>query len=168
MTFAYLLFHSMSGDSPQRLQQHFHLSLQAVDVINDLCTQPLVLYDWHFSKEHCHLTTRLLGAFTCFWGAQICAPEQANFAQVVAPPALLHDEASFLKSIFFLMLSWDLTPLALAQSLARARFGHWSDDRRTFFTLDYHVGQGLFTRWATKTKEAEDPGSVLVTNILLY
>ena len=163
MTFANLLFHSMSGDSPQRLQQHFHLSLQAVDIINNLCTQPLVLRDWHFSEEHCHLTIRLLGAFTGFGGAQICAPEPDNFAQVVAAPALPHDEAPFLNSIFFLMLSRDLTPLALAQSLARARFGHWSDDRHTFFTLDYHVGQGLLIRWAIRTKEAQDLGSVLVT-----
>ena len=158
MTFANLLFHSMSGDSPQRLQQHFHLSLQAVDIINNLCTQPLVLRDWHFSEEHCHLTIRLLGAFTGFGGAQICAPEPDNFAQVVAAPALPHDEALFLNSIFFLMLSRDLTPLALAQSLARARFWHWSDDRRTFFTLDYHVGQGLLIRWAIRTKEAQDLG----------
>jgi hypothetical protein len=145
-------------DSPQRLQQHSHLSLQAVDFINNLCTQPLVLRDWHFPEELCHLTIRLLGAFTGFGGAQTCAPEPDNLAQVVAAPALPHDEALFLNSIFFLMLSRDLTPLALAQSLARARFGHWSDDRRTFFTLDYHVGQGLLIRWAIRTKEAQDLG----------
>ena len=51
----------------------------------------------------------------------------------------------FLNAIFFLMLNRDLPPLALAQYLARARFGHWSEDRRTFFTLDYHWGQGLLT-----------------------
>jgi hypothetical protein len=35
MAFANLLFHSMSGDSSQRLQQRFGLALQAVDIIND-------------------------------------------------------------------------------------------------------------------------------------
>ena len=47
---------SMSGDGLQRLQQRFCLAIKAVDIINDLCAQPLLLRDWAFSEEHCHLT----------------------------------------------------------------------------------------------------------------
>ena len=47
---------SMSGDGLQRLQQRFCLAIKAVDIINDLFAQPLLLRDWAFSEEHCHLT----------------------------------------------------------------------------------------------------------------
>jgi hypothetical protein len=63
----------------------------------------------------------------------MCHPDPDNFFTDVSLPALPPDEAPFLNAIFFLMLNRDLTPLALAQSLARARFGYWADDRRTFF-----------------------------------
>jgi hypothetical protein len=59
MSFAYLLFQFMSGEPADRLQHRYRHSLQAVDIINDLCAQPLLLRDWHFSEEHFALTTRL-------------------------------------------------------------------------------------------------------------
>jgi hypothetical protein len=64
MSFADLIFRFMSGEPAERLQQRFSPALQAVDTINDLCAQSLVLRDWFFSEEHCHFTARLLGAFT--------------------------------------------------------------------------------------------------------
>jgi hypothetical protein len=64
MSFADLIFRFMSGEPEDRLQQRFSAALQTVDTINDLCAQPLVLRDWFFSEQHCHLTARLLGAFT--------------------------------------------------------------------------------------------------------
>ena len=83
MSFADLLFLSMSGDGLQRLQQRFSLAIKAVDIIHDLCAQPLLLRDWVFSEEHCHLTTRLLGAFTGFAGVQQCPPDPENFFEIV-------------------------------------------------------------------------------------
>ena len=47
---------SMSGDGLQRLQQRFYLAIKAVDILNDLFAQPLLLRDWAFSEEHCRLT----------------------------------------------------------------------------------------------------------------
>ena len=151
MAFADLLFCTMSGDSTERLQQRFIIPLQAVDILNTLCAQPLVLRDWFFSEEHCYLTARLLGAFTGFAGVQLCPADTANFFSVVSVPALL-DEAPFLNAILFLMLNRSLPPLALAQCLSRARFGYWSDDRRTFFPERADRGQGLPIGWGMKLR----------------
>ncbi len=63
------LFQFMSGEPAERLQHRYRFSLRAVEIINDLCEQPLLLRDWFFSEEHCALTARLLGAFTGFAGA---------------------------------------------------------------------------------------------------
>jgi hypothetical protein len=66
MSFADLLFQFMSGEPADLfnvlLQHRYRHSLQAVDIINDLCAQPLLLHDWFFLEEYCSLTTRLLGA----------------------------------------------------------------------------------------------------------
>jgi hypothetical protein len=161
MAFADLLFCTMSGDSTERLQQRFIVPLQAVDILNTLCAQPLVLRDWFFSEEHCYLTARLLGAFTGFAGVQLCPADTTNFFSVVSVPALL-DEAPFLNAILFLMLNRSLPPLALAQCLSRARFGYWSDDRRIFFPERADRGQGLPIGWGMTTKEAHDLGSVVI------
>ena len=163
MSFADLLFRCMSGEPADRLRLRFTKALQAVDIINDLCTQPLALQDWAFSEEHCYLTARLLGAFTGFAGVQMCPPDPQNFFQIVSQPTPFEDEAPFLNTIFYLMLSRELPPLALAKCLVRARFGFWSDDRKVFFPNLHHHGQGLANRWALNTKEANDLGTVCVT-----
>jgi hypothetical protein len=64
MSFADLLFQCMAGDPVDRLRRRYHEALQAVDIIQVLCSDPLVLREWHFSEEHCNVTARLLGAFT--------------------------------------------------------------------------------------------------------
>jgi hypothetical protein len=92
------------------------------------------------------MTARLLGAFTGFAGIQASPPDPCLFFSAVSHPAFL-DEAPFLTPIFFLLLSKDLPPLALAQCLAGARFGLWSDDRHIFFTSRTSHGQGLSIRW---------------------
>jgi hypothetical protein len=145
MYFADLLFHSMAGESVDRLRRRYHESLQAVDIIQDLCSDPLVLLEWHFSEEHCYLTARWLGAFTGFAGIQKSPPDQCFLFSAVSHPACL-DEAPFLTPIFFLLLKKDLPPLALAHCLAGARFGIWSDDRRIFFPSRTSHGQGLSIR----------------------
>jgi hypothetical protein len=95
-----------------RLRRRYHESLQAVDIIQDLCSDPLVLREWHFSEEHCYLTARLLGAFTGFAGIQANPPDPCLFFSAVSHPAFL-DEAPFLTPIFFFLLNKDLPPLAL-------------------------------------------------------
>ncbi len=87
-----------------------------------------MLRDWVFSEEHCHLTARLLGAFTGSAAVLPCPPDHGNIFSAAAQPALL-EEAPFLNTVFFFMLSRDLPPLALAQCFARAQFGYWSNDR---------------------------------------
>ena len=119
----------MSGQEEQYVQRHHNISLQAVEIINDLCAQPDVLQDWGFPPEHCHVTARQLGVFTGFGGLQHCAPDRADLGQPFPQPAEL-DEAPFLNQMMFLLHSRDLPPLALARCLSRARFGSWSSDRR--------------------------------------
>jgi hypothetical protein len=162
MSFADLIFRLMSGEPVDRLQQRFRVALQAVDTINDLCAQPIVLRDWFFSEEHCHLTARLLGAFTGFAGVLPCPPDHGNIFLLAAQPALL-EEAPFLNTVFLLMLSRNLHPLALAQCLARARFGNWSDDRRTFFSDLRQSCQGLSIRWGIATRDSHNLGTVYIT-----
>jgi hypothetical protein len=71
VSFAHLLCPLMSNDRADQLQRHLNVALQAVDIINDLCTQPLAQRDWSFSEEHCCLTTLLRCAFTCFAGERL-------------------------------------------------------------------------------------------------
>ena len=135
------------------------VSLQAIEIINDLCAQPMVLREWGFSEEHCRVTARQLGVFTGYAGTQQC-PSPADLRAALPQPAQI-DEAPFLNSMLFLLMSRDLPPLTLAQCLARARFGTWSADYRTFFT-ERRPGQGLQTRWAVRTEAAQDLGTVHV------
>ncbi len=136
------------GESADRLHLLYNDSLQEVDIINELCEQPLVLLEWHFSEEHCATTARLLCAF---------------MGLGVSHPALL-DEAPFLNTVLYIMISNDLPPLALAQCLAGARFGFWSDDRRIFFpTRPLQAFQGLSIGWRMVTREAHDLGAVVIT-----
>jgi hypothetical protein len=155
MSFADLIFRFMSSEPAERLQQRFSAALQAVDTINDVCAQPLMLRDWFFSEEHCHLTARLLGAFTGSAGVLPCPPDHDTIFSAAAQPALLV-EAPFLNTVFFFMLSRDLPPLALAQCLARARFGYWSNDRQTFFSDLRQSCQGLPIKWGIATRDSHD------------
>ncbi len=75
-----------------------------------------------------------------------CPPDHGNIFSAAAQPALL-EEAPFLNTVFFFMLSRDLPPLALEQFLARARFGYWSNDRQTFFSDLRQSCQGLPIKW---------------------
>jgi hypothetical protein len=158
-----LLSRCMSDKSAELLQRRFSKALQGVDIINTLCAQPLVLREWSFLGEHCYTITRLLGAFTGFAGVQMCPPDPQNFLQIVSQPTPVEDEAPFLNTIFFLMISRELPPLALARCLVRARFGFWLDDRRVFFPSYRYPGPGLANRWGLVTKEANDLGTVHVT-----
>jgi hypothetical protein len=95
MSFADLLFRCMSDT-----QIIHNATLQAIDIIHELCAQLLVLLDWSFSEEHCSLTTRLLSAFTGFTGMQTCPPDPCLYHQTTSQPALLN-EAPFLNTIYF-------------------------------------------------------------------
>jgi hypothetical protein len=152
----------MAGEPVDRLQRRYHESLKAVDIIQDLCSDPLVLQEWQFLEEHCYLTARLFGAFTGFAGIQASPPDPCFFFSAVSHPAFL-DEAPFLTPIVSLLLNKDLPPLALAHYLASAQFGIWSDDQRIFFPSRSSHGQGLSIRWGVTTKVAHDSGTVVVT-----
>jgi hypothetical protein len=162
MSFTDLIFRLMSCEPVERLQQCFRVALPAIDTISDLCVQPLVLRDLFFSEEHCHFTARRLGAFTCSAGMLSCPPYHGNIFLFAAQPALL-EEAPFLNTVFFLMLSLDLPPLALAQCLALTRFGYWSNDRQTFFSDLCQSCQGLSIRWGVATRDYHGLGTVYIT-----
>ena len=46
-----MMFRFYSGQSETVVRQRHRTSLQAVEIINELCTQPLVLKEWGFSEE---------------------------------------------------------------------------------------------------------------------
>ncbi len=54
-------------------------------------------------------------------------------------------------------------PSALAQCLAVALLGMWSDDRRIFLQSCMAHGQGLSIRWGVITEEAHDLGVGIIT-----
>mmetsp|Transcript_41001 Transcript_41001/g.85559 ORF Transcript_41001/g.85559 Transcript_41001/m.85559 type:complete len:1077 (-) Transcript_41001:1365-4595(-) len=156
-----MMFRFYSGQSEAVVRHRHRTSLQAIEIINDLCTQPLVLREWGFSEEHCRVAAVSLGSFTGFAGVQFCPPDPSDLRAALPQPAQI-DEAPFLNSILFLLLSKDFPALALIQCLARARFGTWSADYRTFFP-ERRPGQGLEHRWAIQTTKAQDLGTVCVT-----
>ena len=151
----------MSGESERRVRERHGTTLQAIEIINELCAQPSVLVTWGFSEEHCRVTARQLGIFTGAAGLQHCAPDPTSLRDQLPLPAQI-DEAPFLNPMLFLLLSTTFPPLALAQCLARARFGSWSTDYRTFFP-ERQPGQGLQIRWAIRTEATQDLGIVHVT-----
>ena len=161
MTLCDVLYRFMSNQPEQHVRERHRTSFQAVEVINDLCAQPLVLREWGFSEEHCRVTATQLGVFTGYDGLQHCPPDPISLRDGIPQPAQI-DEAPFLNPMLFLLMNRNLPPLALAQCLARARFGSWTSDYCTFFP-ERQPGQGLQMRWAVKTEAAKDLGTVHVT-----
>ena len=156
-----IIFRFYSGQPDWMVRQRHSTSLQAIEIINELCAQPHVLREWGFPEEHCRVATLLLGNFTGFAGVQYCPPDPPDLRAALPQPAQI-DEAPFINSVLFLMLSKDFPALTLAQCLSRARFGTWSADYRTFFP-EQRPGQGLQHRWAVQTTRAQDLGTVRVT-----
>ena len=156
-----MMYRFYSGQSEMVVRQRHHTSLQAIEIINELCTQPFVLKEWGFSEELCQVAVNSLGTFTGFAGVQYCLPDPPSLRAALTQPAQI-DEAPFLNSVLFLLLSKELPALTLIQCLARARFGTWSADRRIFFP-EQQPGQGLLPRWAIQTTRAQDLGAVCVT-----
>jgi hypothetical protein len=120
----------MSGELERCVRERHCTTLQAIEIINELCAQPAVLVTWDFSEEHCRVTARQLGIFTGIAGLQHCAPDPTSLRDQLSLPAQI-DEAPFLNPMLFLLLSPSFPPLALARCLARARFGSWSSHYRT-------------------------------------
>jgi hypothetical protein len=81
MSLCDLLFRFMSGQAERYFQRHHSISLQAVDIINDLCAQPDALQELGFSPEHCRIAARQLGVFTGFGGLQHCTPDRIDLGQ---------------------------------------------------------------------------------------
>jgi hypothetical protein len=161
MTLFDILFKFLSNHLERHVRERHRTTLQAIEIINELCAQPLVLREWGFSEEHCRVTARQLGIFTGFARLQQCPPDPANLRDALPLPAQI-DEELFLNPMLFLLLSRDFPPLALAQCLARARFGTWPANYRTFFT-ERQPGQGPQIRWAVRTEAAQDLEAVHVT-----
>ena len=112
MTLCDVLFKFMSNHPERQVRERHRISLQAIEIINDLCAQPMVLREWGFSEEHCRVTARQLGVFTGYAGTQQCPPP-ADLRAALPQPAQI-DEAPFLNAMLFLLTSRDLLPLTLA------------------------------------------------------
>ena len=161
MTLCDIVFKFCANHDERQVRTRHRPTLEAIEIINDLCAQPLVLREWGFSEEHCRVTARQLGIFTGFAGLRHCNPDPISSRAALVQPEQI-DEAPFLNPMMFLLLSREFPPLALAQCLARARFGTWSADYRTFFP-QRQPGQGPQIRWAVATESTPDLGVVHVS-----
>ena len=94
------IFKFTSNHPERQVREQHRISLQAIEIINDFCAQPLVLREWGFSEEHCRVTARQLGIFTGFAGKQQCPPDSADLRAALPQPAQI-DEAPFLNSMLF-------------------------------------------------------------------
>ena len=67
--------------------------------------------------------------------------------------------------LLFLLVSRQLSVLAVAECLSRARFGFWSEDRRTFFPELSQAAAFGVQRFGGgfQTKEVRDLGVVVVS-----
>ena len=94
-----MMYRFYSGQSEMVVRQRHHTSLQAIEIINELCTQPFVLKEWGFSEELCQVAVNSLGTFTGFAGVQYCLPDPPSLRAALTQPAQI-DEAPFLNSVF--------------------------------------------------------------------
>jgi len=74
------------------------------------------------------VATNLLGSFTGFTRAQLCPTDPPD-----QRAALRRLTRRLFLNPYFSVAQQGLPALALIQCLARARFGTWSSDYRTFF-----------------------------------
>lgn len=98
-------------------------TLEAFDIIHDIVDRPSVLAVLGYSEEQISDTTRQLGIFAGSCGLQPCAPDDDGFRRVADMRPQHRDEAPFMVPLLFLMLSRQFSVLAVADCLARARFG---------------------------------------------
>ena len=163
MNLCYIVFKLCANHDELQVRARHHITLEAIEIINDICAQPLVLKEWGFSEEHCRVTALQLGVFTGFADLRHCPPDPVSLRDALPKPEQI-DEAPFLNPMMFLLLSRDFPPLALAQCqcLVRARFGTWSADYQTFFP-QRQPDQGPQIRWAVATESTPDLGVVHVT-----
>ena len=81
-----MMFRFYSGQSETVVRQRHRTSLQAIEINNDLCTQPLVLKEWGFLEEHCQLATASLGTLTGVAGVQYCLPDPPHLRAALPQP----------------------------------------------------------------------------------
>ena len=137
-------------------------TFQALEIVHDMVVQPAVLTGFGFSEEQCATTVQLLGAFAGSGGIQACAPDDAALRSRAAKQAGHSEEAPFMVPLLFLLISRQFPAMAAAECLGRARFGFWSDDRRTFFP-DLSPSASIGVRWGVLTKPVLDLGAVCVS-----
>jgi hypothetical protein len=138
-------------------------TFQALEIIHEVVAQPEVLAGLGFSEEQCATTVQLLGTFAGSGGISACAPDDpALRSRAAAMRAGRSEEAPFMVPLLFLLLSRQFPAMAAAECLGRARFGFWSEDRRTFFP-DLHQSADVGVRWGVMTRQVQDLGAVCVS-----
>ena len=122
-----------------------------------MLARPAVLAAFGYSAEQTTTALQFFGSFVGFGGLDTVEPDDAALRRVADRRPRALEEAPFLQPLLFLLLCRRLPLLALADCLARARFGFWSADRRTFFP-DLPAPHAAGLRWAVRTIHTHDLG----------
>ena len=157
-----ILFLTFSNRSLQEVQRRHGPALQALELLYQLVDNPSVLAELGYSAEQ---TTTAVVFFGMFIGAQGLQPHPPDDWRLRDEAAALRgprDEAPFTVQLMFLLLSRQLSLLALAECITRARFGFWSEDRRSFYPDP--LPQAVFgVRWGMVTASVRELGRVVVS-----
>ena len=157
-----ILFLTFSNRSLQEVQRRHGPALQALELLYQLVDNPSVLAELGYSAEQ---TTTAVDFFGMFIGAQGLQPHPPDDWRLRDEAAALRgprDEAPFTVQLMFLLLSRQLSLLALAECITRARFGFWSEDRRSFYPDP--LPQAVFgVRWGMVTASVRELGRVVVS-----
>ena len=153
-----ILFLCFSRQPARNIQQRHGPALQAFELLHELVEQPGVLDAFGYSEEQVATTVLLLGNFVGARGLATCEPDAWAHRQRADRRAPA-EEAPFLQPLLFQLLCRRLPLLALADCLACARFGFWSQDRRSFFPGS-PPDQPSGLRWAVQTVRTNDFGVV--------
>ena len=128
-----VLFVVYSRASLDAVLRRHGATLEAFEIIHDVVARPSILEVLGYSVEQVGDTVRQLGMFAGSEGLRSCPPDDEGFRRAADRRLAFLDEAPFMVPLLFLLVSRQLSVLAVAECLSRFRFGFWSEDRRTFF-----------------------------------
>ena len=152
-----VLFLCFSTQDTQSIQRRHGAALEALELLYEMLARPTVLTAFGYSAEQTTTALQFFGSFVGFGGLDTVEPDDAALRRVADRRPRALEEAPFLQPLLFLLLCRRLPLLALADCLARARFGFWSADRRTFFP-DSPAPHAAGLRWAVRTIHTHDLG----------
>jgi hypothetical protein len=123
---------------------------------------PAVLTALGYSAEQRATTVVFFGNFIGARELPAAEPNDWRLRLAALARKKPREEAPFTVQLMFLLLSRRLPLLALAECIAHARFGVWSEDRCSFFPDPLPLN-GFGIRWGVSTTTIQELGQVVVS-----